>query len=247
MLAANDITLFAGVDERGIYRSTDYGESWKSVFTGPGQGTPMIRSLVANGTTVFTRLSLVGIYRSTDNGSTWMLSYGEMIDNALGMVTANNATILVGTGKGIIRSTDNGVTWAAFDSKGLSFFRYPDACIMSGAAVFVGFSSYGVWRYDSLGATGYEEPIANPSSDSQVNCYPNPADETITIQRPGQPFNTTDPVVYTVSDIIGKQAMQFDETELEFTIPITSLAIGMYTLVARQGDARLSTIFFVSR
>ena len=136
---------------------------------------------------------------------------------------------------GVFRSVDNGITWTEYNS-GLTAMSIRSLAIHDNN-LFAG-TTYGVWRYGNKDATLPIEPIT---------CYPNPANTILTIQQTNQSFNTSTPVTYTMYNLLGVQVMQFERSESEFTIPITSLAMGMYTLVARQGDVRSSTVFYVAR
>ncbi|MBO0725708.1 MAG: hypothetical protein J2P52_08930, partial [Blastocatellia bacterium] len=62
--------LFAGTSN-GVFRSTDQGQSWKSVNLGESDRLPSITSFTAIGETLFAGVSEEPIFRSTDNGLTW--------------------------------------------------------------------------------------------------------------------------------------------------------------------------------
>jgi photosystem II stability/assembly factor-like uncharacterized protein len=119
--------LFAG-GYNCIFRSTDQGQSWKSVNFGKIDRPPSITSFTAIGETLFAGASGEPIFRSTDNGLTWtqmevpddiatFFSSGIPID--ITALAAIGGSLFAGTKCeskalfpcGIHRSTDNGKTW----------------------------------------------------------------------------------------------------------------------------------------
>lgn len=112
MLETSDGTLFFGYDRnRGLYKSTDRGQSWKQVLH-EGWTSEMVESkgvLIATGAK--------GIMRSTDNGETWewVISEGgvgievERIDSGFAAIVYNTKT----QSRTIHISFDGGKTWRA--------------------------------------------------------------------------------------------------------------------------------------
>ena len=115
-LTVNATSVFAGVRDVDLVRSTDDGATWDSRRV--GLDNLSMTALAANSTNVFMATSNIGqkpggVYRSTDNGDHWdsvfaTPSYrGSVISMAV-----SGTTILIGTSPdGVFRSTDDGTTW----------------------------------------------------------------------------------------------------------------------------------------
>jgi photosystem II stability/assembly factor-like uncharacterized protein len=105
-LAVSGNTLFAGLNNNGLLRSTDFGASWSA--TGFSQGT--VWSILINGATIFAGTSK-GLYRSTDSCATWALvDSGIPVIDILSFIEISD-TIFAGTSSGLFLSSDNGVSW----------------------------------------------------------------------------------------------------------------------------------------
>jgi photosystem II stability/assembly factor-like uncharacterized protein len=103
-------TVFAGTLD-GLLRSTDNGETWKSVLqTG---ATQFIASTSHN--TVFCNAGDGGgLFRSTDNGDSWVLIGPNGLNGSIhGLAISANDDIFIGDvwSSGIYRSSDSGNSW----------------------------------------------------------------------------------------------------------------------------------------
>ena len=125
--------FYAGFDDGGVWRSTDYGSTWQPLFdrepTGAigaiavspsnpdviyvGTGAGIIRPDLAQGN---------GVYKSTDGGKTWVhigLADSRMIANIALDPTNPDRVFVAALGhpygpnseRGVFRSTDGGKTW----------------------------------------------------------------------------------------------------------------------------------------
>ncbi|MGZ4276684.1 MAG: hypothetical protein ACXVFK_08220 [Solirubrobacteraceae bacterium] len=120
-------TVYAAVGEGGVWKSTDAGQSWRSVGeTLPTQAVGSVavvdtgsgeRLLALTGDDVFgggTTYSGLGVWSSDDDGATWRHSTG-VPDAALGfrlkVDPADPANVYAATGKGLYRSTDSGLSF----------------------------------------------------------------------------------------------------------------------------------------
>src|SRR5665213_3092081 len=117
-LAAQGNTLFAATAYNGnsdtafggIFRSTDYGDSWSRVY---GDLSTQIFAFSAYGTNMFAATNH-GVLRSTDSGSTWKTINLGLTNKNVRAVIFDRGTLFAGTlWDGIFRSTDSGATWVA--------------------------------------------------------------------------------------------------------------------------------------
>lgn len=111
-VAVNGPTLLTAVYRVGVFRSTDYGSSWKVV-----QGIPLtaVRAFLVNGAVALAGTD-VGVYRSTDNGSSWIwVNNGYTPSGYVYALAGSGGNVFAGTegnGIGVFRSTDDGLTWS---------------------------------------------------------------------------------------------------------------------------------------
>ena len=123
--AISDITKFVVSDEviyaaadRGLFRSTDMGDSWIPIKSEALQR--FYGELAAVGNTVFYIGSGVAsgqVFRSSDAGNSWTTFNTDLTNQSLLSITALSEKILyVGTLNGVFRSTDGGESWAKINT-----------------------------------------------------------------------------------------------------------------------------------
>ncbi len=99
--------LFAGA-QTGIYRSYDYGTTWRHV------SNSIAYSFATEGSEILAGTYRDGILRSTDGGFTWTrtdTSFDRWI-----MALATKDTVMFAGGAGMFRSTDDGASWKAIEN-----------------------------------------------------------------------------------------------------------------------------------
>jgi photosystem II stability/assembly factor-like uncharacterized protein len=182
--------LFAADDQVGIYRSTDFGASWRAVLgdigglgTGPGFAfffDPDDRDhilLFAEG----------GVLESADGGANWKVAvtfkplYAKGIDYAL--IVGNAAAITIGSrGERLILQTrDRGATWHVLRGPSggqgpVAMIRRPGQpgalCVLRGRDTDGGPAA--LWLSDDLGETWQARPL--PAGNGSPNALArNPA------------------------------------------------------------------------
>jgi photosystem II stability/assembly factor-like uncharacterized protein len=106
-------SIFIGID-RGLYKTTDNGKTWKQVYAGHLIGN------LAESDGVLLSTSMKKIIRSTDNGENWVPvihESGEVWD--VKAINGGFAAITTGSGpndRKLWTSTDGGKTWKPFDA-----------------------------------------------------------------------------------------------------------------------------------
>lgn len=107
-------TLFAGVDGKGIYRSTTSGGSWAAATLVPANAR--IKALVikpGDSTRLFAATYGGGVYKSMNNGVGWSACTNTNLANlnVLSLVTSPTGKLYAGTESGVFASTDSCTSW----------------------------------------------------------------------------------------------------------------------------------------
>lgn len=174
--------VYAAADLSGPYKSTDYGNSWKSIRTGLRTEADWDTSAIAinpsNHNQIFIGTGQAygtpspgdnygGLFRSDDGGSTWHLvtrtlkfsGHGDVRQTGDGLILfdKNNNSIMYAATiwDGIFKSTDGGKTWA---NKGLSGKCLTGMAINSNGTIFAsallrGTTSGGIFKSTDGGST----------------------------------------------------------------------------------------------
>ncbi|WP_240704854.1 WD40/YVTN/BNR-like repeat-containing protein [Croceicoccus sediminis] len=128
---ANEV--WAGVEEGGLHRSRDGGDSWERVDTTWSEfgGNSDIHDIMvlkqADGSKVHLALTVIALYRSTDDGNTWTRqpakeTWGLRYSRLLMRKPGSSTEVAVGIGDGtpgtqasILTSSNAGLTWTKSD------------------------------------------------------------------------------------------------------------------------------------
>lgn len=108
--------VYAGTS-RGVYKTSDYGSSWRATGTGlPGGDTIAVLAFGANTRALLCGTVQHGVYISADSGATWTASNaglptGAVNVNALLTDPATGAIYLAMDQAGLFSSTDGGQRW----------------------------------------------------------------------------------------------------------------------------------------
>ena len=169
---ATDGTVYIGIFDGGVYKSTDGGASWTAVNT--GITSTVINALAispnyATDGTVYAG-SVDGVYKSTNGGVSWN-SVNAGIPNisvlAVSPNYASDQTIYAGRGGGVYKSTNGGASWTAVNT-GISNLNIGSLAVSPNYAadqtIYAGSSGGGVfkstnggtnWTAVNTGITGY--------------------------------------------------------------------------------------------
>ncbi len=104
-------TVFAATSYDGVYKSTDFGNTWFAANL--GMGPKDVRAVtLTNASTVIAGSHYVGMYKSTDDGASWnksMTGFPAGI-SILSLATIDN-DVYAGTRDGVYRTSNNGNSW----------------------------------------------------------------------------------------------------------------------------------------
>ncbi|MEI6510168.1 MAG: lectin like domain-containing protein, partial [bacterium] len=117
------LTIFAGTNDGGVFRSLNGGEKWGQL--NKGLNCLRVLSLAAgSGVTafLFAGTATGGVYRSANGGENWSpantgFSFADLTINALAVSGGKGNVVLAGTRTGgVYRSSDSGAHWMASNS-----------------------------------------------------------------------------------------------------------------------------------
>ncbi len=134
----------AGTVKRGIFRTTDGGESWQSA----GLAGIQIPSLAVSNDGLLAAGTEYGVYLSSDNGQSWYRTpMPKSYIYVYALTFGANKEILAGDSGGIYRSINNGQTWTEHD--------FVQSTIQSLAInaenhIFAGTATSGIYRSKDL-------------------------------------------------------------------------------------------------
>lgn len=167
-VVTTNTSAFAGTNGKGIYRSTDFGETWKQV--NKGLTNLDIRSFAVNDTIIFAGTEGGGVYGSTDNGNTWIPKNTKLMTTTVQSLTISDNTLFAGTsGEGIFRCklTDFATDVDESSTPNTSFQIFPqpsnDYLRIRGVKKSLHSSDNFIRIYNLLGESVKSEPIAGIS------------------------------------------------------------------------------------
>lgn len=233
-----DTLLFAGIDGRGVYRSTDLGRTWTNASN--NLTNPFVPTLAVIGSALFAGTQGGGVFRSTNNGNDWFPMKTGLLNLDTRCLTSVGPKLFVGTSQGgLFVSANNGDSWTLVND-GL-----PEADILTLAVGAVdlyagGANATGVWKRPLAemagNPVGVEEERISYFTLNQN--YPNPFNPSTTI-RYGLPnrshvllvvYNTLGQEVAVLRN--GKQEAGYHEVKFDGN----GLSSGVYFCRMQAGD-----------
>ncbi|RIK75880.1 hypothetical protein DCC62_12435 [candidate division KSB1 bacterium] len=139
--------IFAGIQDGGVYRSTDNGDNWTQINSGLPTSISVLSLVINSRGDIFAGTNGSGVFRSTDNGNTWtQINSGLMYAQVFSFAINGDGDIFAGT-YGIFRSTDNGNTWI---KTGLTNVWTYSLAINGSGDIFAGTEPASNWPYYSV-------------------------------------------------------------------------------------------------
>jgi photosystem II stability/assembly factor-like uncharacterized protein len=106
----DDTTLLCGSHAKGIFRSSDHGDTW--IVSNTGIANKWVESFTKDSIYIYAGTFGEGVYRSSDNGHTWFPANTGMQTQAVSCMMVAGGFVFAGTvGNGLYRSADQGNTW----------------------------------------------------------------------------------------------------------------------------------------
>jgi len=218
-----------------IYKSSNSGGSWSLVTTTGFTAGTTLGAICAHGNDLYLSgwgdfMNIYIVYKSTDNGSSWVRSSSGISINFTVYGYASSSVGIYATGydvpsnglAGMYLSTDNGASWTLVTMTGLGGYDYffQAMCAIGSDLVLstVNWSdAYMIFR------STITTPVINGREVVDVNVFPNPAKDVITIN----PDNLGKEYQVLICDLTGNTVLT---SANESTIDISSLKNGMYVV-----------------
>ncbi len=223
---------------RFIYKD----KKWTQKSIGNRIEWPYTNILAIKDSTVFT-LSDVGLLRITSD-----VKGGLQVDKILGdyipgAFIVHGSTLYAAVGS-IQKSHNDGETWALVDS---TLKKNVLTLMIGGSTLYAGTQNEGIWKL-TINTTGISENMNKETDNySTFSCYPNPATNTLTIDRTTLQFPENTPVHYTLSTLVSGKVMEFYNSEPKFTVPLEGITSGIYCLTAEQAASKVAVMVTVAK
>ncbi len=182
--------LFIGMNNEGLYRTTNRGESWTRMSNGlPAMGVFAIDFDGDSGVFIGTNQ---GVYRSSDNGDHWQ-SAGLPGISVQSLAIQRDSIVIVGTASGaapgMYRSSDRGKNWEKIIPIGggtdiFTLFRY-DSTIL-----YAGITGQGILTSTDEGITWSRIP--NPLPSTGIHAFARNANGVMYAATDGGIYISTD-------------------------------------------------------
>ena len=234
--------IFAGTDLGSIYVLSEDETSWTKISKSlEGFG---ISGLVVRGTDLYAG-TYRGVYYSTNNGTDWLPDTVGISGLKVFCVAVKGNTMFAGTDSGVFISKKAGTEWKPVDNTS-KLNTIVTKLVLNNNTLLAGTQDVittlqneaGIWKYDISILDVEEKESETKTKDFAVFCYPNPATNTLTIDRTTLQFPENTPIHFTLSTLIGGKVMEFNNNEPKFTVQLNGLASGVYSLTAESGGNR---------
>ncbi len=242
-----DTTIFIVSGYKGVLKSTDKGATWEKSL---GDFNNLYFATITHvGNVLFAGISsgfdvpvnTPEIFRSTDTGKTWVgTKYKGVVTT---FAVSGKQLFAASSASGLFMTNDNGETWTKLD---VQLPRIMGVILtVVGNSLYAGFDYAGIWKMkvDFTGVS--DEEKLQKVTTSSIFCYPNPATNTLTIDRTTLQLPENAPVHYTLSTLVGGKVIEFDNSEPKFTVQLEGIANGVYSLTAESGANRAAVMVTV--
>lgn len=142
-LATDDLNVYAGALNGGVFLSTNNGIQWTEVNTGITE--PYVYSLTFCDSNIFAGTFGGHIFRSTNNGGNWTGVNTGLPGAPIRSLAVNGSNIFAGSEDGVFLSTDMGAYWTAVNTGLADYGLIIYTFAISDSNIFTG-TADGVWR-----------------------------------------------------------------------------------------------------
>ncbi|MBS1911245.1 MAG: hypothetical protein JST22_04610 [Bacteroidetes bacterium] len=228
--------LFIGVQDSGVFRSTNHGDAWQLVMDIRGTFTDVTAIAVGSGE-MFAAGTTFG--RSTDGGLTWRtIDAPSARSSSYVLMVDRDGSLYAGASQnGVFRTADHGATWDSLNIGLLSTAVHALARDSSGH-ILAGTETAGLYGMTSVSAVP-EGAQANAEAAVEVSSWPNPCSSAATLR-----FGTAMPGRVRIDLYDARGALLFRAADADYDagrhaleLDVRNLASGLYRCVIRCGTA----------
>lgn len=151
-------TVYAGVDQGGVFKSTDGGNAWRAFNVALTQLDVISLAVSAGDPNTIFAGTLNGAFASYDAGASWAPAPGGLpvaaIDSIVFDASAPSRAYAVSSSGWLGRSSDGGASWQSIATEAVN--QGPRVIAIDpthGSTVYLGTANNGVYRSDDSGAT----------------------------------------------------------------------------------------------
>ena len=170
-------SVFAGTIDEGLFRTTDYGETWSPINYGLTSSS--FRAIEAHQGVLFAGGEIgTGVFRSIDEGETWTLLTGELPLGSYRGFASDAGWIAAGSFmSGVYVSSDFGDSWVQVNEglEDLSIFDLE----FTDTHLFAATNTAGTWRFDRA-ALGSAAALEQLIEQAGIMVHPNPTSGQVT-------------------------------------------------------------------
>ncbi|MBK9250035.1 MAG: hypothetical protein IPM69_18500 [Ignavibacteria bacterium] len=170
---ATSDSIMLGASQKGMYRSTNHGATWKLSNTGLTSLNVRSVQFSSNGV-VFAGTHGGGVFRSIDSGITWQaVNSGLSILKISAIALLDSVTLLAATdGEGMFFSSDGGSSWSVISAE-VRLNSVRSFAVNSSGVVFAGTDQFGIFRSTTRGVSWDYLPTDITSSVNAIICKAN--------------------------------------------------------------------------
>lgn len=153
----NSWACYATVDGEGIYKSTDYGETW-SLTKYAGMPSSFFNVNTSSGTSTLLQLSRGGIYKVTNNGTTFTKGSGQPLGMIYNFAIDSNDKVYAYTADGVYSKVND--TWVWLPGLPITVNNAGASNVLArGTKIFAGTDNRGVYRLNTSSGTAVWEAM----------------------------------------------------------------------------------------
>ncbi|MFA6403415.1 MAG: choice-of-anchor D domain-containing protein [Salinivirgaceae bacterium] len=145
-LSIIDTTFYAGMYQKGLFKSTNRGVNWTPANTGFPNYWAM--SVSSYGSNLYAGNSM-GVFVSTDNGDNWVAINTGMETIPVHSVVMKDNFLFAATYQGVYRSADDGASWTQ-ENTGLAYTEISNLTVI-GTDIYAG-TNNGIYRSSDNGS-----------------------------------------------------------------------------------------------